>query len=364
MRNHIFYSYGKSSVYYPENYHNKILIELSEAFNFLIIKTTLDGIIHFITPNVKDLLGYDELEFQGKPLIDYLHEKDIYDYAQYYKGFPFVKGEAKKFSIRIRKEDGSFLWTEMNIHVFGPSEHEFGGEALFSLRVIPIGRDEELLQNDKLTVIGQLAAGIAHEIRNPLTSLKGFIQLMKSDSKTHEHYLSIMENEINEIETISRELMVLAKPNPADFKVCNLISIFENSMALLEGEIFQKRVKIITKIEQRPVPVYGDEQRIKQVIINLVKNALDAMEQQGNIYIHIYSKDQFGVISIRDEGKGIPEELMSKIGKPFFTTKNNGNGLGLMMCYKIVEEHNGAIDVESTLGKGTTFTVRLPLKIR
>src|SRR5690606_31938747 len=117
-------------------------------------------------------------------------------------------------------------------------------------------------------------------------------------------------------------------------------------------------------IEDRPVPIYADEKRIKQVTINLVKNAVEAMEQQGNIYIYIFRKDQFGVISIKDEGKGIPEELMGKIGKPFFTTKNNGNGLGLMMCYKIVEEHNGTIEVESKLGEGTTFTVRLPLKIR
>src|SRR5690606_2045566 len=327
-----------------------------------IIKTSLEGTIRFITPNVEELLGFEVGELQGNTLTDFLHEKDMCDYSHYYKEFPFVHGDAKKFSIRMRKKDGSYLWTEMNIQLYEPVGQAFNGEAVFTMRIIPIDRDEELLQNDKLTVIGQLAAGIAHEIRNPLTSLKGFIQLMKSDSKIHEHYLKIMETEINEIETISRELMVLAKPNPADFKICNLISIFENSMALLEGEIFQKRVKIITKIEHRPVPIYADEQRIKQVIINLVKNAVEAMEQQGNIYIHIYMKDQFGVISIKDEGKGIPEELMGKIGKPFFTTKNNGNGLGLMMCYKIGEEHNGTIEVESKLGEGTTFTVRLPLK--
>ena len=112
----------------------------------------------------------------------------------------------------------------------------------------------------------------------------------------------------------------------------------------------------------KSVFVYCDGQKIKQVIINLIKNAIEAMEAPGNIYVTIDKKDGYGELTITDEGCGIPDDLLEKLGQPFFTTKINGNGLGLMMCYRIIEEHNGKIEVESELGVGTTFRVYLPLE--
>ncbi|MCU9612541.1 ATP-binding protein [Caldibacillus lycopersici] len=334
----------------------------SSVFNSVVTKGANQGVLHYVSENVTSILGYTPEEMKGKRITSFLHEKDRKDIFINCKNTPFEQKEDKLFTVRLKKKDGTYLWTEITVITLRfldiPMKSK---EQLYIIKEVPIDKEENLLQNDKLAVIGQLAAGIAHEIRNPLTSLKGFIQLMRSDKSFNEQYLKIMDNEINVVESISRELMVLAKPQPEDFKLCDIQTIFENCMTLLEGEIFQKRVKIIRKYSMEKITVLCDEQKIKQVLINLVKNALDAMEGPGNITVKISKRGNHGVISIKDEGVGIPNELIDKLGKPFFTTKSNGNGLGLMMSFKIIEEHNGKIAVKSEPGVGTVFTISIPL---
>ncbi|MBY6273480.1 MAG: hypothetical protein CW346_14885 [Bacillaceae bacterium] len=184
---------------------------------------------------------------------------------------------------------------------------------------------------------------------------------MKADRKYNEEYLKIMELELERLESISQELMCFAKPNKNQWKVCNLGAILEKSIALLEGDIFRKRIQVIFHRDEEPIPVFCDEQKIKQVFINLIKNAMEATESQGKIIIKASKEKESAVITVTDTGCGIPEELMNRIGQPFFTTKENGNGLGLMMCNKIIAEHNGSISVRSKMGVGTTFAVTLPI---
>jgi PAS domain S-box-containing protein len=335
----------------------QIMEYISNLYNHVFIKSTKDGKINFVTSNIKSVLGYQENELLNKNLQDLVHENDCKQLLDLFNGR--VSQHFYKITLRLKKKDGIYLPI---ILIINPIINQVKNikEYFYVIKEMHITQVDNLLQSDKMALIGQLAAGVAHEIRNPLTSLKGFIQLMKSDTKLNMDYLEIMESEIDRIDTISNELMAFAKPSPKDYQLHNLQSIFENCMTLLEREAIQRKIKVVRKFEDEQVYVYCDDQKIKQVIINLVKNAIEAMEKPGCLTVQLQKKDEFGMLSIQDEGTGIPKDLLEKLGQPFFTTKTSGNGLGLMMCYKIIEEHHGKIHVESEWGVGSTFTIYLP----
>ncbi|NCU18855.1 ATP-binding protein [Pallidibacillus pasinlerensis] len=330
---------------------------ISNLYNHVLLKSTTKGKINFVTSNIRTLLGYEDHEVLDMFLHDLIHENDRKQLLVLYKSTN--SQQLYKISVRMRKKDGIFLPIVLIIYQIHNSDRNLE-EFFYVMKEINLTQEESLLQSDKMALIGQLAAGVAHEIRNPLTSLKGFIQLMRSDTKMNHDYLEIMENEIDRIDSISNELMALAKPAPKNYKLHNLQTIFENCMTLLEREAIQKRIKVVRQFLDENVKVYCDEQKIKQVIINLVKNGLEAMDKPGCLTIRIEKNKEYGILYIQDEGTGIPKDLMKKLGQPFFTTKTCGNGLGLMMCYKIIEEHNGKIQVESEWGVGSTFSIYIP----
>lgn len=219
---------------------------------------------------------------------------------------------------------------------------------------------EMLLQSEKLNVAGQIAAAVAHEIRNPLTSLKGFIKLLRQQTGIPHRYFAIMETELERINGIAQEMLYLGKPHIADCKVHSMPAIIRQVTALMESQAHMMNVSIEEIYSQIP-QVYGDENQLKQVLINLIKNAVEAMPDGGTVTVETDEADGQAVIRITDQGTGIPEELIGKIGNPFFTTKNSGTGLGLMVCRNIIKEHRGSMEVHSTAGAGTTFIILLPL---
>lgn len=224
-------------------------------------------------------------------------------------------------------------------------------------------RNNELLlrQAEKLSVIGELAAGIAHEIRNPLTSLKGFIQLLKPTLSEQQMYADIMLSELDRINFIVSELLVLSKPHNVQIKSLSLVSLLENVLTLLASESNLKNIPIHTSFEYAPV-ISGEENQLKQVFINIVKNALEAIDGHGEIMLATSAKaDQEVLITIADNGCGIPEELIPKLGDPFFTTKENGTGLGLMISSKIIKDHGGHLEIASKRNEGTTVKITLPI---
>ncbi|WP_456277482.1 PAS domain S-box protein [Bacillus sp. AK128] len=218
-----------------------------------------------------------------------------------------------------------------------------------------------MIQAEKMNVIGQLAAGIAHEIRNPLTSLKGFVQLFIAGTVPNDTFLSIMQTELDRIDIISNEFLTLAKPGNINFIPLNLKELLQNVVNLLETELFRHSVTLEVNFDHGDALVNGEATQLKQVFINLIKNAFEVMPNGGTITIHLELRDTFAFVSIIDEGSGMTEEQLRRIGEPFFTTKENGTGLGLMVSYTIIENHKGEIGVESKLNEGTTFTVKLPL---
>jgi two-component system, sporulation sensor kinase A len=241
----------------------------------------------------------------------------------------------------------------------------FKGKRAFQLLIRDVterkNTERTLIEAEKLSMAGQLAAGIAHEIRNPLTALKGFLQLMKLDLKTKSDYWGIMESELERIETISNELLFLAKPRSTELKPISLKKLIQEVSLLLETQAIMHNIIIDKHFPNEEIVIYGNEVQIKQVFINLIKNAIEVMPNGGRIFIIMERVEKFVNISVIDQGCGIPEEHLEKIGQPFFSTKKEGTGLGLMITYNIVQNHHGTISVSSQQNVGTTFTITLPL---
>ncbi|MBJ6360451.1 ATP-binding protein [Paenibacillus sp. GCM10012307] len=222
-------------------------------------------------------------------------------------------------------------------------------------------KNEELLINsEKLYVAGQLAAGIAHEIRNPLTSLKGFLQLIMSGKNTNQNIQDIMKSELNRIESIVSEMLMLSKPQVYELNIKDTRQIMKDTVTLLEAQAILYDIELEAEYDEEALWIYGVENQIKQVFINVIKNAIEAMMDGGKIKIRCFLEGHEVKVQIRDQGPGINKEMLSKMGQPFYTTKDKGTGLGLMISYKIVDNHQGRIEANSEIGIGTTLIIALP----
>lgn len=221
--------------------------------------------------------------------------------------------------------------------------------------------EELMLKSEKLSIAGQLAAGNAHEIRNPLTAIKGFLQLMKPTMEENEHYFEIVFSELSRIELILSELLMLAKPQQNAVKErVNLKKIISEVTALLETQANLKGIFIKTDYEHDSMYINGDQNQLKQVFINLIKNAVESMPDGGTVHI-IMTEDEYSVnVTVKDEGDGIPENVLKRIGEPFLTTKEKGTGLGLMVTFNLIKNHQGAIQVDSKPDRGTAFHITFP----
>lgn len=221
---------------------------------------------------------------------------------------------------------------------------------------------EELRQKEKLAVIGQMAATIAHEIRNPLSSLKGFTQLQHERFPDNNVYFPIMIQEINRIDMIVGDLMYIGKPKATQIEKANIKEIIDYTISIMEQQAVAQAVIVETIFAENMPLIECDERHLKQVFINLLKNAIEAMPEGGIIKIIAQSLGGSKiVVTINDQGCGINNEDISKLMVPFYTTKKDGTGLGLVVTHQIIKEHNGELNLESDPGKGTKVSVTLPI---
>lgn len=221
---------------------------------------------------------------------------------------------------------------------------------------------EELRQKEKLALIGQMAAAIGHEIRNPLSSLKGFTQLQNERYPNTNDYYPIMIQEIDRINTIVDDLMYLGKPRAIKFEKASIEEIIAYTLSITQQQAESQGVSVETIIEGPLPPLDCDSKQLKQVFINIIKNAIEAMQGGGGIKINVrILKNQEMYISIKDEGCGIADENISNLGEPFFTTKKDGTGLGLMVTNQIIKDHEGSFNIQSNLQNGTKVEVVLPI---
>jgi len=220
---------------------------------------------------------------------------------------------------------------------------------------------ELLLNAEKLNIAGQLAAGIAHEVRNPLTAIKGFLKLMETELNDHKSYFDIIQSEINRIELILSELLVLAKPQELKFQSVLLQTLIEDVKTLIDTEAIMKNIRIKFINDCGNIIITCDKNQLKQVVINFLKNSIEAMPNGGLITIEIKMHGSNHVkMLFKDTGCGMTRQVLERIGEPFFTTKESGTGLGIMNSKQIVQNHRGTVHFWSD-EKGTLIEVILPI---
>ncbi len=224
---------------------------------------------------------------------------------------------------------------------------------------------EQLIQAAKLAAIGELAANIAHEINNPLTTILGYTELLKEedDMETIKNDLDIIENESLRARDIVQQLLEFSRKRPLKIEQLDLYEILDDVKKLVLPNLKDKRIKLIEEKAELP-KIEADRNQLKQVFLNLINNAIQAMHNGGTLKIVTGKKEGSVFVEITDNGTGIPDEVLPRIFEPFFTTKKEkGTGLGLPISYRIVENHGGKIEVKSKLNVGTTFRVYLPIKV-
>lgn len=235
--------------------------------------------------------------------------------------------------------------------------------------IMVIGKDrtmqkhnEEMMRKaDKLSIAGRLAAGVAHEIRNPLTSVKGFLHLMRKGLGREDLY-EVIDAEIDQIDGIITEFLLLASDQPARFKRTDLAELLGHVLSLVQAQANMSNIAIETRIDSGIPDVLCDENKIRQVFVNIIKNAIESMADKGTVKLEMTRKgDKDVLIRVSDEGGGLSDEVRSRLGEPYYRTKERGTGLGLMVSFNIVSEHNGTIDFKQAEGKGTMVEVTLPI---
>ncbi|AWB43929.1 PAS domain-containing sensor histidine kinase [Paenibacillus sp. CAA11] len=223
-------------------------------------------------------------------------------------------------------------------------------------------------QNDKLAMLGKISAAIAHEIRNPLTAIRGFIQLLRPHlvQLGKDEYARIILMEIDRANDIIHEFLNSSKPTAPQTSVLQVASLLRQTVLLIESEALMKSCEVRMHVEDENMKVSVDVKQIKQVLLNMIKNAMDAIEETadgrlGIIDIEAKICGKSAVMTIRDNGNGMDQAHLVRLFDPFFTTKERGTGLGLSVSYKIIKNHGGTISVESHKGEGTAFVISLPL---
>ena len=222
----------------------------------------------------------------------------------------------------------------------------------------------EMAKLERLNLVGQMAAGIAHEIRNPMTIVRGYLQLLgsKSEFQSHASTFELMIEELDRGNSIISEFLSIVRDRPTEIQCQNINEILRHLYPLLEADTFTQNKKIVFEAGETP-DIFLNAKGISQLVLNLCRNGLEAMQEDGTLTIRTYIEKEHVVLSVEDEGCGIPSNSLDKLGTPFYTTKDNGTGLGLPTCYRIAEQHHAKIDLKSN-SKGTVFFVRFPCPMR
>ncbi len=351
----------------------------SEEFASCILKSMVAGLLvvdeRGIVIRANDaahrILGLEQRELGGLTLAGDGRFRELSSMVEQTKntGIPLDRGEV---SIRVGE-------TEIPLGVSTSLLEDYAGQ---SIGVLCAFRDltrlkklsEEVKRSRHLAALGEMAAGIAHEVRNPLNSVYGFAQLLEESAKkreesTEEEYAQIILEEVSRINQIVQDMLDFSRQREFTMSLLDLEQLVGNLVKQLEVDLVTENLELVFHVDAESKPkVMGSADKLKQLFMNIIRNACQACSEGGHVDVGIevgrnpadvYSE---AVVRIRDDGAGIPQEAVEKIFNPFFTTKDVGTGLGLPICQKIAESHAGRIEVESSPGFGSTFSVYLPMR--
>lgn len=314
-----------------------------------------------VNPSLVNLLGYSDDELKQSRFFDlFLESTSVKRSRSILEAL--LKGDKvpDQYEDVLVKKDGRQIWVTVTYSLININPANVYSVQIHDLTDQKI-TNEYLRYSDQLSSAGQLAAGIAHEVKNPLTAIKGFIQLMLRNGNT-DNYLKIIETEVSRIETMLNEFLMLGKPHKLKLKKVTLAQLIQQVTTLLHSQAIMKDIQLNCHFgDCEEIEVVCDEARIKQVFINIIKNAIEATKKDGSITVSTQLQQSNLVATIKDQGPGIPEENLAMLGRPFFSTKETGTGLGLMMSMAIIKEHHGKIEFASD-SSGATVTITLPIE--
>lgn len=325
----------------------------------IVMIVDLLGKIEYVNKKFTLVTGYLPKEVTGKNIVEIGWTSPEY-YLQNWKTID--SGQEWRGELYNKKKNGDYYWESVSICPFrshaGITTHflRVSEDVTESKRI-----EKEMARLERLNLVGEMAAGLGHEIRNPMTSVRGFLQLLsgKKECFIYKDYFALMIDELDRANSIINEYLNMAKDKAIVLEVKNLSSILETIRPLLSSDATKSEKRVIFDLQELPALLL-DEKEIRQLILNLVRNGLEAMLPGGTLTIKTYTEGAEAVLSVQDQGSGIKPEVLEKIGTPFFTTKDTGTGLGLAVCYSIAARHNACIKVATGPG-GTTFYVRFKL---
>lgn len=336
---------------------------ITENTTDLIKVFTKDTTIVYASPSYEKVVGIPPEEIVGRKIMEFISPDEIEAHSRAFQKL-LATGEPQLVQKKWITVDQEVLYAEYNISPIYNEQGEMDSFVIVGRNITERIKNDAAMRNlDRLSIIGQLAAGVAHEIRNPLTSLKGFSKLLKSavNTEKQDEYLSIITGELDRIDMIVNEFMSLAKPQAIKFERGNLVSILKSTVNVLSPQALLDNVQLHLGYQQEDdVDLLCSPNQLKQVFVNILKNAIESMPNGGNIDIQIRKLENNRVeITFVDEGMGIDDELLRYLGTPFYTTKDKGIGLGLTVSNKIIQEHNGIMKIDSRQGKGATVKIDL-----
>ncbi|MGF9908754.1 EAL domain-containing protein [Brevibacillus porteri] len=334
---------------------------IAENLSDIIVIINSQGIITYISPSVQSVLEIAPDEVVNRHLLAVLPLETGRLVMQTIRQITLEK-QPRLITFTCPDRNGKKITLEAKGTPVIQEEHETN-QVIFIIRnhTKHVQTEEFLQKIDKLSVIGQMAAGVAHEIRNPVTSIKGFVQLLRRDQWKRE-YFDIMQAEFHQLESVLREYVFLSRECTEPYEPKNLAHLLRQVTRLVQVKLERHRLVLDVK-EVEGTTIWCDQNQIQQLFINLLSNSVESMQDGGTIHIVARCKESEQVmIRIIDQGCGMAEERLKRLGEPFYSTKEKGTGLGLMICYKIMQAHDGYIHFSSTPNKGTTVEVSFPLR--
>lgn len=348
---------AESKLRISELKHRMIL----EHSNDLICLMSYEGIAVYASLSYKSLLGYEQDEVVGKDILTFIHPED---YEKCQKAIMKLTETKQPVTTIYRKihSSGHVLTLEAKGMAVVDDRGDANHFVFISRDITEKIKLEQYRENiEKLALLGDVAAGFAHEIRNPLTSIKGFITLLaKERNESERGYHQIIENELEKIEEVVNGFIALAKPQAGDVAEVSLLKLVKNAISVLTPQASLKNIRININSQLKSIIIRCQRNQMKQVFINILKNAVEAIEQDGHIDIILEEQQDRVCVIIHDNGVGIEEERLQRIGVPFYTNKEKGIGLGMTVSNKIITEHKGKLTVESKPGEGTKVVIDLP----
>lgn len=355
---------------------NEFLTNLIESSVDGIIVTDMKGNILIFNKGAENILGYNAEEVVGQMNIQSIYPPGVGKEVMEKLKSPDYGGVGKltSFPIAHLRKDGELIEGDLSASlIYDESGKEIASVGIFKdlrerLRIERELREmqQALLQSEKLAAMGKLTSQIAHELNNPIYGIMNTLELLRTEVPPESKRRRILELSLSETQRLAemlRNMLSFSKPEEEKRRPVKINELVEGILLVMEKQMRESNIKVETYFDQTLPEVMASTNQMRQVMLNLLKNAKEAMPKGGILSVRTSRRDHKVIVAIQDSGVGVPEELRDKIFEAFFTTKQKvkGVGLGLSVCYGIIKDHGGEIRVESEVDKGTTFTILLPM---